>query len=116
MPLVSENRSGLHGDADHALRAGFPDAIAPGLIPLSVPARLSGDPSLLLRRMEPEAPRPAHAGDRLTATLPLTAGDAEKPRMAAVGPVANQHGVAVMTGKPVGHLPDPAWGTPHKGN
>jgi acyl dehydratase len=114
MSAVSEDRAGLHVDADYARRAGFPDAIAPGLIPLSVIAKLSGDLNLLLRRIELDLLQPAFAGDRLTATLTVTAWDAAKRRMAADGRVENQQGTAVMTGKLVGYLPDPAWGTPNK--
>lgn len=114
MSTVSEDRSGLHVDADYARRAGFPDAIAPGLIPLSVMAKLSGDLNLLLRRIELDLLLPAYAGDRLTATVTVTAWDPAKRRMTADGLVENQHGAAVMTGKLVGYLPDPAWGTPNK--
>lgn len=114
MSTVSEDRAGLHVDADYARRAGFPDAIAPGLLPLSVMAKLSGDLNLLLRRIELDLLRPAYAGDRLTATVTVTEWDPEKRRMVADGLVENQQGVAVMTGKLIGYLPDPAWGEPNK--
>jgi len=111
---LTHDRGGYHVDPAFARRAGFREAIAPGLLQASLFTKIGGDLNFLARDIGFRYFKPVYAGDCLDVEVTIKTVEPDKNRISIDGRVINQSGEVVVTCESTGYLPRPEWGVPEK--